>query len=215
MGGATAQMRPHRLRVDATRNRERIIAAAREAFVEHGPDVALDAIAHRAGVGNATLYRHFTDRQQLIHEVSLLCMTRVTEQAEAALAEEHDAFGALRRFVHQAADERIGSLCSLLNKGFDKSAPDVVGARQRLDGAINRLMDNARRSGQLRSDVAFGDLMVAITQLTRPMAGTMCSDFDRFMHRHLQLFLDGLHNPPRSELSGVPANLEALERQRA
>jgi hypothetical protein len=49
----------HRLRADALRNRERIVAAARDAFIAYGADAPLDEIARRAGVGNATLYRHF------------------------------------------------------------------------------------------------------------------------------------------------------------
>ncbi|WP_184829163.1 TetR family transcriptional regulator [Jiangella mangrovi] len=212
MGGmATAERKAQSARVDATRNRERIIAAAREAFVEHGPTVPLDAIAHRAGVGNATLYRHFADRQELIHVVASYSMARITEQAEAALDEEPDAFEALRRFVHRAADERVGALCSLLFEGFDKNDPHVVDARLRLEAAVTRLMDNARESGELRPDVGLGDLMVAITQLTRPVAGTACAQVERFMHRHLQLFLDGLRAPARSELSGTAVTFEDFE----
>lgn len=212
---ATAGRKAEPIRVDATRNRERIIAAAREAFVEHGPNVPLDAIAHRAGVGNATLYRHFTDRRELIHFVALYSMGRVAEQAEAALAEESDAFEALRRFVHRAADERVGALSSMLHNGFDKTAPEVVVAVERLETAINLLLDNARRSGQLRPDVAIGDLMVAITQLSRPLAGTACRQAEGFMHRHLQLFLDGLLAPARSELCGAAVTFEDLEANRA
>jgi AcrR family transcriptional regulator len=209
MGGMTAaERRAQPARVDATRNRERIIAAAREAFVEHGPAVPLDAIAHRAGVGNATLYRHFSDRHELIHVVASYSLARITEQAEAALEEEADAFEALRRFVHRAADERVGALCSLLFEGLDKNDPHVVDARLRLEAAVTRLMDNARESGELRPDVGLGDLMVAITQLTRPVAGTACSQVERFMHRHLQLFLDGLRAPARSELSGTAVTFE-------
>ncbi|MFI9239573.1 TetR/AcrR family transcriptional regulator [Streptomyces sp. NPDC053079] len=202
-----------RLRADALRNRERIIAAAREALVEHGAESSLDEIARRAGVGNATLYRHFADRRELIHHVTLSVMARIADRAESARAEEHDAFLALRRFVHAAADERIGALCPLLAEGVDKDHPDHVEARDRLESAIEALMAAARDSGQLRSDIAIGDLMVAITQLTRPLPDTGCMDFDQFVHRHLQLFLDGLMTPARSQLPGSPATLEDLRRK--
>lgn len=200
-----------RLRVDATRNRERIISAAREAFVEQGPNVALDAIAHRAGVGNATLYRHFPERGDLVHMVTVSLMIRVTQAAEAALSEEHDAFDALERFVHHAADERVGALCALIGNEFDKTVPEVVDVRARLEGAINRILAEAQQAGRLRDDVEFGDVMVAITQLTRPLPGTMCVDFDRVVHRHLQLFLDGLRAPARSTLPGSPMSIDDLE----
>jgi AcrR family transcriptional regulator len=67
-----------RLRSDAQRNRERLIVAARELVAEVGSEVALDDVARRAGVGNATLYRHFPTRAELLaalytDEVRTLC----------------------------------------------------------------------------------------------------------------------------------------------
>ncbi|WP_030617124.1 TetR/AcrR family transcriptional regulator [Streptomyces sclerotialus] len=203
-----------RLRADAQRNRERIVAAAREIMVEHGADVPLDEVARRAGVGNATLYRHFPDRADLIHHVTLSVMNRTADRAEDALATEGDAFQALRVFVHAAVEERIGALCPLLSDGVDKDHPDLLAARDRLERAVEALMGAARESGQLRTDIAVGDLMVAITQLTRPLPGNGCTDFDRFVHRHLQLFLDGLTAPARSELPGVAATLDDLRQGR-
>src|SRR5215216_6625186 len=57
------------LRADARRNRDRLIAAAREAFAERGAEASLDDIARRAGVGPGTLYRHFPTRLTLIEAV--------------------------------------------------------------------------------------------------------------------------------------------------
>uniref|UniRef100_UPI0035A8DD34 TetR/AcrR family transcriptional regulator n=1 Tax=Streptomyces himalayensis TaxID=2820085 RepID=UPI0035A8DD34 len=207
-----AQRRTSRPRADALRNRERIVAAAREMFVEFGAEVPFDEIARRAGVGNATLYRHFPDREALVREVVCSVMDGTSELAEAALAEEGDAFAALRRFVHAAADERVGALCPMLSGSFDKHHPDLLAARERIEALVEALMERARRAGQLRSDVAVGDLMVALSQLTRPLPGTGCLGMDRFVHRHLQLFLDGLQAPARSELPGTAATLEDLRR---
>ncbi|QNP67381.1 TetR/AcrR family transcriptional regulator [Streptomyces genisteinicus] len=199
-----------RPRADALRNRERIVSAAREMFVEFGPEVPLDEIARRAGVGNATLYRHFPDRQSLVREVVVYVMSRTTEQAERASADEADPFCALRRFVHAAADERIGALCPMLSGDFDADHPDLHAGRERLDGAVLGLVARAQSAGRMREDVAVGDLMVALSQLTRPLPGTGCLNMDRFVHRHLQLFLDGLEAPARSELPGAAATLEDL-----
>ncbi|MFH8366029.1 TetR/AcrR family transcriptional regulator [Streptomyces sp. NPDC018031] len=224
MAARIAEKNPQpKLRADALRNRERIIAAAREVLVEYGADVPLDEIARRAGLGNATIYRHFADRRELIHHVTISVMARTADQAEAARAEEPDAFQALRRFVHAAADERIGALCPLLSDGIDRDHPDQVAARIRLQTGIEALMAAARDSGQLRSDIDVGDLLVALTQLTRPLPGwgspkaesegSCFLDFDRFVHRHLQLFLDGMMTPARSELAGSAATLEDLRRR--
>jgi hypothetical protein len=75
---------------------------------------------------------------------------------------------------------------------------------------VGALMRRAREAGQLRPDVESGDLMVAVSQLTRPLPGTACQGIDRFVHRHLQLFLDGLRAPARSVLPGVAATVEDL-----
>ncbi|WP_307847492.1 helix-turn-helix domain-containing protein [Streptomyces sp. F63] len=198
-----------RLRSDALRNRERIVAAAREMFVEHGPEIPLDEVARRAGVGNATLYRHFADRGELVRRVSLHVTHRVADEAVAALAEEADGFEALSRFVHAAVAERIGALCPLL-AGATREDAEQAAARERLRLAVEALMENARSSGRLRTDVEIGDLLVVLTQLTRPLPSSGCLDFDRYVHRHLQLFLDGLRTPARSELPGSAATLEDL-----
>ncbi|MGW1067308.1 TetR/AcrR family transcriptional regulator [Streptomyces aureus] len=206
------QRRVARPRADALRNRERIVAAAREMFVEFGAEVPFDDIARRAGVGNATVYRNFPDRDALAREVVCSVMDRTSEWVEEALAADGDAFEALSGFVHFAADERIGALCPMLSANFDQSHPDLVAARDRITDLIQRLMARAREAGQLRPDVELGDLMIAVSQLTRPLPGTACQGIDRFVHRHLQLLLDGMRAPARSELPGVAANLEGLRR---
>ncbi|MFF5446850.1 TetR/AcrR family transcriptional regulator [Streptomyces sp. NPDC012888] len=210
---APAPAKVPRPRADALRNRERILAAAREAFVEHGAEIALDEIARRAGVGNATLYRHFPDRAGLVHHVVLYVMGRVAAHADDALTEETDAFAALERFTHAAADERIGALCPMLSGDFDREHPELLAARTRLEEAVEALVAAGQAAGLLRTDVAVGDLMVALAQLSRPLPGSACLDADRFVHRHLQLFLDGLRAPARSELPGSAATLDDLRRK--
>ncbi|MPY63285.1 TetR/AcrR family transcriptional regulator [Streptomyces spongiae] len=205
-----AERKVSRPRADALRNRERIVTAAREMFVEDGPEVPLDEIARRAGVGNATVYRNFPDRQALVREVVCSVMDRTARAAESALAETGDAFEALSRFVHVSAEERTSALCPMISAGFDKNHPDLEAMRERVEQLTEMLMERARAAGQLRPDVGVGDLMVAVAQLSRPPAGAGCLSADRFVHRHLQLFLDGLRAPARSELPGAPVTMEDL-----
>ncbi|MFG2280535.1 TetR/AcrR family transcriptional regulator [Streptomyces asoensis] len=199
-----------RPRADALRNRERIVVAAREMFVEFGPDVPLDEIARRAGVGNATLYRNFPDRDALVREVVFSVLDRTVEHGQAALAETGDAFGALERFVHASADERISALCPMISSTFDEHHPDLEAARERVELIIEGIMDRAKATGQLRPDVGVGDVMIAVAQLSRPPAGTACLNADRFVHRHLQLFLDGMRAPAPSVLPGSAVTMEDL-----
>jgi AcrR family transcriptional regulator len=199
-----------RPRADALRNRERIVTAAREMFVEYGPDVPLDEIARRAGVGNATVYRNFPDRDALVREVVCSVLDRTGAAGERALAETGDAFEALERFVHTSADERISALCPMVSSTFDENHPDLEAARERVERVLETVMNRAKAAGQLRPDVGVGDLMVAVAQLSRPPAGTACFSADRFVHRHLQLFLDGLRAPARSTLPGTAVTMEDL-----
>lgn len=209
-GDCTTAARP-RLRADAVRNRERILAAARDAFVDQGKDAPLDEIARQAGVGNATLYRHFPDREALLYHVVLYVNDRITERAQQALEEENDPFEALRRTILGSADERIGALCPVLGISLDPGDPELTASRDRLLEVCGRLLDRAQASGQLRHDVGPGDLLVAVSRLTRPLPGTRCSGSELLARRHLQIFLDGLRAPARSELPGAPAQVEDLE----
>lgn len=207
---ATPVQKVTRPRADALRNRERIVTAAREMFVEFGAEVPIDEIARRAGVGNATVYRNFPDREALAREVVCSVMDRMSEAAEVALAETGDAFAALERFVHVTADERLSALCPMMTSTFDKRHPDLEAARERVEQLTENVMDRAKAAGQLRTDVGVGDLMVVVAQLSRPPAGTGCMSIDRFVHRHLQLFLDGLRAPAPSVLPGTAATMEDL-----
>jgi hypothetical protein len=139
-------------------------------------------------------------------------MDRTSEVAERALAENTDPFEALERFAHAAADERISALCPMVSSTFDQHHPDLETARRRIEGLVEGLMDRAKAAGTLRPDVGVGDLLVAVAQLSRPPAGTGCPSADRFVHRHLQLFLDGLRAPARSPLPGTAVTIEELRR---
>lgn len=199
-----------RLRADACRNRQRILAAACDAIVEHGPGVSLDEIARRAGVGNATVYRRFADRHDLIVQVALEVMRLLTEDAERAREEESDTFEALRRFVHGAADRRVGAVMPALVDADLDNHPPFWQARDRLMAAVENLMTSAQAAGMMRADVGLGDVMGPLIQLTRPWPGTSCVALESVLHRHLDLLLDGLRAPQRSELSGTPFTLADL-----
>src|SRR5689334_435596 len=91
------------LRADAQRNRDKLLSAATAAFAEGGEEVALEAIAARAGLGIGTLYRHFASREALIcaayrSEVDALCA------AAADLLEAMPADRALRAWTERFAD---------------------------------------------------------------------------------------------------------------
>jgi AcrR family transcriptional regulator len=107
-GGCTQQ------RADASRNRMAIIEAARQVYGERGLEAPLDDIARQAGVGNATLYRHFPSRCELVAAVFAETLRSVVAAADAALliADPWEAFaGHVRFFCRlQAADRGLADL---------------------------------------------------------------------------------------------------------
>jgi AcrR family transcriptional regulator len=100
---------PRGRQAEGQRNRARLVDTARDVFAERGVGASLNDIAKRAGIGNATLYRHFPTRRELIVAVYADEVTALCAQGEALLAGEHpvDAlFGWLRAFVAHVATKR-------------------------------------------------------------------------------------------------------------
>jgi AcrR family transcriptional regulator len=192
--GTSGTVRPRQIRADARRNRERLLAAARDVFVEQGVDAPLEDVARRAGVGIATLYRRFPDRNALMRAVALDVLGRVTLEARAALAEEPDAFRALSRYLHRCLDLRIAAVMPVL-AGQLALAEDreLERARDELAPLYEGMVAAAQRDGLLRADVAPGDIGLMVIRLARPLAGSFPRPLDDSLaHRHLDLLLDGL-----------------------
>src|SRR5688500_20234163 len=99
-----SQSPPSELRADAARNRELIIAAAASVFAERGLDAATAEIAHRAGVGEATLFRRFPSKDDLIDANIETRLEEFAALADAA-ATEPDPAVALARFRQALANQ--------------------------------------------------------------------------------------------------------------
>jgi AcrR family transcriptional regulator len=183
-----------RIRADARRNRERLLAAAHDAFVDQGLAAPLEDIARRAGVGIATLYRRFPDRHALMREVALQVLTKVAAEARTALAEQPDAFLALGHYLHRALDLRIAAVMPILSGeiAIDKD-DDLRRARDELGSLFETMVNTAQRDGLLRADIGPGDIGLMTIRLARPLplpVGRTADD--AAAHRHLNVLLDGL-----------------------
>ncbi len=203
------------MRADAQRNRERLLAAARDVFVDQGPDAPLDAIAAAAGVGIATLYRRFPDRRAVVRAVVLDVLGRAAEEARLALAEEPDAFRALARYLHRALDLRISAVMPALLDHIPPDDEEIVSIRTRSWGLFHQLVDRAHAAGTLRPDVTFADVGQLLVRMARPLPGPLPRDLDnRLAHRHLELLLDGLRAgraEPAAPLPGPALSLADLQ----
>src|SRR3954452_16526173 len=119
------------LRADARRNSERLVEAARDVFVERGPDGSLEEIARRAGVGIATLYRRFVDRSALMRAVVLSALSPTAEAAERIREEEPDPLAALAAYVHAVIDLRTSAVIPTLLGSLDLKEKELAAARER------------------------------------------------------------------------------------
>ena len=202
------------LRADARRNREQLLAAARDVFVEHGADAPLDEVARRAGVGIATLYRRFPDRESLMRGLALDILGRAAHEARAALADEPDPFRALARYMHRALDLRISAVMPALLGRISFDDAEVSQARQESVEPVLRMIEAAQAAGSLRRDVAFGDIGPLLVRLSRPLPGDFPRELDNGLaHRHLDLVLAGLRAGAESAttpLGGPRVTLEQL-----
>jgi AcrR family transcriptional regulator len=191
-----------RLRADARRNRDLVVAAAKDVFIELGVDAPLEEVARRAGVGIATLYRRFPDRQALMRGVALQVLEDVVGEARAVLADEPDPFRALARYLHRALELRIAAVLPILDGRLDLDGEeDLRAAHQELTPLYELIVRRAHEHG-LRSDVGPGDLGLIVIRLARPLPGGFHREFDDDLaHRQLDIFLDGLR-PGVSGLAG-------------
>ncbi|GAA2807930.1 helix-turn-helix domain-containing protein [Kitasatospora paracochleata] len=202
--------RPAPLRRDAQRNRDALIAAALDVFAELGPDAPLDVIARRAGVGNATLYRHFPTRDALIGEVFADAARVVVDAGRDALAVE-DAWSAIEGYF-----TRIFDLVAH-NRGINDvvtmaipSVPALAEMSHRNAETVGELVARAQRQGTMRTDVVAMDLLFLLGPLCRavPAAHDLRPGLWR---RYLALLLDGFRAPAGPPLPEPPVGEERLD----
>ncbi|MFF5974810.1 TetR/AcrR family transcriptional regulator [Streptomyces sp. NPDC012769] len=119
------------LRVDAQRNLEHVLRAAREVFGELGYGAPMEDVARRARVGVGTVYRRFPSKDVLVRRIAEEETARLTEQARTALGQEDEPWSALSRFLRTSVASGAGRLLppQVLRVGVDEvvlpvGAPD-------------------------------------------------------------------------------------------
>ncbi|MFL5841914.1 MAG: TetR/AcrR family transcriptional regulator [Thermoleophilaceae bacterium] len=180
------------LRSDAAANRDRLIEAAREVFAEHGPDVKVEEIARRAGVGVGTLYRRFPGKEQL---VSAILEERVAELIRLLAGEpaDTDPFTALGNFleavVRMQAEDR--GVLRLMAQSLGPAAyPDNV---EEVYDAVWQLIRRGQRSGLIRPDVKKQDVPTLLRMANAAVSPVdeTCTEIAAAL-RCSALLLDGL-----------------------
>jgi len=209
MTAGTNRPEPVRRR-DAQRNRDLLVAAARAVFAEQGLDAPLDVIARRAGVGNATLYRNFPTRAELVDEVFRDALTETITAGEQARTVEDGWTGLLGYletvFAGLATDRGTNDLMTTHLE--DVASLEAVHAHNR--ETLDVLLRRGREQGTVRGDITTEDLLLALAALGRTVPALTVTDPDAW-RRPLALFLDGLRNSPdTSKLPQPPLTAEQL-----
>ncbi len=190
-------------------NDERIIAAARAVFLTD-PHAPISAIAERAGVGIAALYRRYPSKEELIKQLYLENQKLIVAEIQAALADDGDPWEVYGRFIHRSLDAGAGSL-SFRFPGAFAFTGELERVGRELDQGMRALMVRAQEAGVLRPDVGEGDI-----QWTWVSAQAIQVTDERrtgeLRHRYLALLLDGLHAPAATPLPGpAPTGMEYEE----
>ncbi|NBE96991.1 TetR/AcrR family transcriptional regulator [Nonomuraea sp. KC401] len=167
MNDGGAKRAATRKRADARRNERTLLDAAAAVFVTSGVEAPVRDIAARAGVGVATIYRHFPTRSDLIIAVYRHQVEACAEAGPALLESAADPYDALKRWIDLFVDFLVTKhgLASVLqsdNAGFDTLHAYFL---DRLVPVCTRLLDAAAAVGQIRSDLNALELMRGVGNL--------------------------------------------------
>ena len=197
---------PRRLRRDAQRNRDAILAAARQVFCDQGLEAPLEEIARRAEVGIATLYRRFPSRVELLDAVLADNLQAHIAAAEQALAMD-DPWEGFAFYLEETS--RLQATDRGLNDAMGMRFPRATGleaSMTRLFEVVAQVVDLAQHSGKLRADFTLEDLALVTWANTRILQASRAAGAPDAWRRHLGFLLDGFraeraHPLPRPPLS--------------
>ncbi|WP_436795567.1 TetR/AcrR family transcriptional regulator [Actinospongicola halichondriae] len=181
------------MRADARRNRQSILDATIELVLEIGGEPSRDAVAERAGVGIATLYRHFPDQLQLLRAVAVEALDRAISEGRAALEEAATGGAALRRYLHAAIDCGLGAVNVVYPLLDDHDWPEQ---RDNARDLLDQLVAAAARDRAIDHEHTATDIALAAIRFCRPLAVGLDADDERTIaHEQLDRYLDGLAVP--------------------
>ncbi len=183
-------------RVDARRNRARILAAAEEVFAENGTSSSTEQVAARAGVAIGTIFRHFPTKQALLRAIMKDLLEQLTQEAGSLVADGDPATALFTFFTQTVAQAtRKKTVIDLLSQnGTDLQITDAV---RLLHDGVQALLTGARNAGTIRPDVR-GDEVIAL--LGAACQGAVHGGWDDDLrHRTLAIIFTGLGSPRQEQ----------------
>jgi AcrR family transcriptional regulator len=187
-------------RAEASRNDERVLAAAR-AVLTASPDAPMADIARRAGVGIGTLYRRYPSKEALVQHLCLDGMRELEAVTRTALTQlDGDPWEAFAGYMTAALDAGAGSLGAALAGTFTPSEELLTAARD-LYAAVRELIERVHAAGALRADVTQEDINLIFEQLRAVRLGDDARTAT-LQRRYLALILQALRAPGAAPLPG-------------
>ena len=185
------------VRSDVQRNRRALLDAARQLLAVRG-DVPMYEVARRAGVGQATLYRHFPDRRALIAAVAEEVLDTVEEEA-ATIPPGPGALEALLRLIVASMVRTHALLQVVEDESSNPREPGTLlhGLVQRLLGMVAERFAPAKAAGVLRQDLTVDDVMLVLGMAKGVIEGLPADERDAASARALELALHGILAPRR------------------
>ena len=198
------------MRKDAQANRERVLEAADRMFREHGVEVSVGEIADAAGVGRGTLFRNFTNKDELIAAVLVERLGEVLDFGRRLL--EHDPDDAEVTFTFVAGlvqrQEENRALLQSVTDEFLHKAPELQKSHAALLEIFNATLARGKRAGAIRPEATATDLMMLIKGLCMLDPTNQGPLPPAVVVRHLDLLRAALTTPEYSRpLGGQPAPL--------
>ncbi|HEY4458345.1 MAG TPA: helix-turn-helix domain-containing protein [Pseudonocardiaceae bacterium] len=158
-------------RTDARTNRERILTVAEDVFGKGGDSASTEEVARLAGVGIATVFRHFPTKTALLRAVLIGRLDRLYGQAQALLGAD-DAGAAFFEFFETVVVDAAGKIAianALVDAGGDND-PEVIAAAHRMHDAVTALLIRAQEAGAVRADAAQPEVYALLVGTSRAAA---------------------------------------------
>lgn len=191
---------------EALRNDEAVLSAAREVFVER-PEAKMSDVADRAELGQASLYRRYKSKGELLNAVSFDGMQSIASAAKRALEGGADPWKAFTSFMEHYIES--GAAAQLMLAGLFVPDEDLFTLAADLYELTQQVVDRAIAAGALRRDVSSADVPLLAAQICSIRSQNPKRD-QELRRRYLALALDGLRPQSSGQLPGAAPDFGEL-----
>jgi AcrR family transcriptional regulator len=197
-----------RPRRDAERNRERVLAAAASAMLREGRSIPMATIASEAGVGVATIYRSYADRDALLHALEYRAYRLLNRSLDEIETADLSGLEAVREFLARTLE--IGDQLVLpLHGAPPLTTAEAVRARQAINQRLDRFIERGHADRSIVAPINATDIIVFSAMTTQPLPHGPA--WHRIAERQLAIFVNGLTTTGSVDIPGPPLTREDIE----